>query len=71
MHSILIPTLEKREQEYVKYFELEGELGDALEDDVNDWDKIEDHKESVTYIAIVATTMKCVKEGDSSKLPSF
>ena len=71
MHSILIPTLEKREQEYVKYFELEGELGDALEDDVNDWDKVEDHEESVTYIAIVATIMKYGKEGDSSKLPSF
>ena len=55
----------------MKYFELEGELGDALEDDVNDWDKVEDHEESVTYIAIVATIMKYGKEGDSSKLPSF
>ena len=71
LHSILIPTLEEREQEHVKCFEFEAQLDDALQDDVNDWDKDEDREEAKAYIAAVTTTMKCGKKGGSSKLPSF
>ncbi|RVX16327.1 hypothetical protein CK203_014461 [Vitis vinifera] len=40
-------------------------------DNVNDWEKDEDHEEAEAYTAAAATTMKGGKEGDSSKLPSF
>ena len=55
----------------MKCFEFEAQLDDALQDDVNDWDKDEDREEVKAYIAAVTTTMKCGKKGDSSKLPSF
>ncbi|XP_034698995.1 uncharacterized protein LOC117924483 isoform X3 [Vitis riparia] len=71
LHSILIPTLEEREQEYVKCFEFEVESNDAFQDDVNDWEKDEDHEEVEAYTTATTTTMKCGKECDSSKLPSF
>ena len=71
MHSILIPTLEEREQEYVKCFEFEVESNDVFQDDVNDWEKDENHEEVEAYTTATTTTMKCGKEGDSSKLPSF
>ena len=66
MHSILIPTLEEREQEYVKCFKFEAQSDDALQNNVNDWEKDEDHEEAKAYIATTTTTMKGGKEGDSS-----
>ena len=71
LHSILIPTLEEREQEYVKCFKFEAQSDDALQDNVNDWEKDEDHEEVEAYTTVAATTMKGGKEGDSCKLPSF
>lgn len=44
MHLILIPTLEEREQEYPKHFEVEDEVDDGVEDGLNDWDKFEDRR---------------------------
>ncbi|KAL6332548.1 hypothetical protein AAG906_008968 [Vitis piasezkii] len=40
LHSILISTLEEREQEYVKCFEFEAQSDDALQDNMNDWEKM-------------------------------
>ena len=71
MHSILILTLEEGEQEYVKCFEFEAYSDDALQDNVNDWEKDEDHEEAEAYATAAAIVMKCGKEGDSCKLPSF
>ena len=71
MHSILIPTLEESEQEYVKCFKFEAQSDDALQDNMNDWEKDEDHEEAEAYAVAAAATMKGGKEGDSSKLPSF
>ena len=71
MHSILIPTLEEREQEYVKCFEFEAQSDDALQDNVNNWEKNEDHEKVEAYTVAAAAVMKGGKEGYSSKLPSF
>ena len=71
MHSILIPTLEESEQEYVKCFKFEAQSDDALQDNVNDWEKDEDHEEVEAYTTAAATTMKGRKKGDSFKLPLF
>ncbi|KAL6318461.1 hypothetical protein AAG906_041229 [Vitis piasezkii] len=71
LHSILIPTLEKREQEYVKCFEFEAQSDDALQDNVNNWEKNEDHEKVEAYTIVAAAVMKGGKEGYSSKLPSF
>ena len=50
----------------MKCFEFEAQLDDALQDNVNDWEKDEDHEEAKAYIATTTTTMKGGKEGDSS-----
>ena len=71
MHSILISTLEEREQEYVKCFEFEAQSNDALQDNMNDWKKDEDHEKAEAYTTATVATMKGGKDGDSSKLPSF
>ncbi|RVW51476.1 hypothetical protein CK203_014468 [Vitis vinifera] len=71
LHSILISTLEEREQEYVKCFEFEAQSNDALQDNMNDWKKDEDHEKAEAYTTATVATMKGGKDGDSSKLPSF
>ena len=38
---------------------------------MNDWEKDEDHEEAEAYATAAAIVMKCGKEGDSCKLPSF
>ena len=55
----------------MKCFEFEAQSDDALQDNVNDWEKDEDHEEAEAYTAVAATVMKGGKKGDSSKLPSF
>ena len=55
----------------MKCFEFEAQSDDALQDNMNDWEKDEDHEEAKAYTAAAATTMKGGKEGDSCKLPSF
>ena len=55
----------------MKCFEFEAQSDDALQDNVNDWEKDKYHEEAEAYTATVVATMKGEKEGDSSKLPSF
>ena len=55
----------------MKCFEFEAQSDDALQDNMNDWEKDEDHEETEAYTAATTATMKGGKEGDSSKLPSF
>ena len=61
MHSILIPTLEERDQEYVKHFEWEDEVDKGLEHNVNEGDRPEDYE----------AAMKDGEKGGNSKLPTF
>ena len=63
--------MEEREQEYVKCFEFEAQSNDALQDNMNDWKKDEDHEKAEAYTTATVATMKGGKGGDSSKLPSF
>ena len=64
MHSILIPTLEKRDQDYVKHFEWEDEAVEGLKDFVNECDRSKDSEEC-------AAAMKDGEKGGNSKLPTL
>ena len=71
LHSILIHTLEERDQEYVKHFEWEDEADKGLEDGVNECNRPEDFEECATYIAATAATMKDREKDGNSKLPTL